>query len=138
MPFKPNVTSLPNNFVMAYRDLMSLLKRLRRKPEIFKQYNNAMQSLLSDGHAVVVDPDTCVSPFTWYLPHFWVVSSEKFRVVFNPSATFGGVSLNSSLFSGPDLNNTLLGVLLRFRQHAFAFVADIKAMYLQVGVPEEQ
>ena len=97
-----------------------------------------MQSLLCDGHAVVVNPELCLSPLTWYLPHFCVVPSTKFRVVFNPSATFQGVSLNNSLFSGPDLNNTLIGVLLRFRQYAYAMVADVKQMYLQVFVPTEQ
>ena len=38
---------------------------------------------------------------------------------------------------GPDLNNKLLHVLLRFRQHECALMADIEAMYYQVQIPEK-
>ena len=139
MPFKPEITSLPNNYVMAYQHLMSLTKRLLKGPEIYATlYNNAIEELLKLKQALPVDTSVPTSPLTWYLPHFYVVTCDKFRMVYNPSATFCGFSLNSSLFSGPDINNTLLGVLLRFRQYAFAFVADIQKMFLQVKIPEHQ
>ena len=38
---------------------------------------------------------------------------------------------------GPDLNNKLINVLLRFRQHRVAVVGDIEAMYYQVKVSED-
>lgn len=50
-------------------------------------------------------------------------------MVFDSSAQFGGVSLNDVLLSGPDLNNTLLGVLLRFRREKIAVMADIEQMF---------
>ena len=37
---------------------------------------------------------------------------------------------------GPDLTNSLIGVLLRFRQERIALVADIEAMYYQVRIPK--
>jgi hypothetical protein len=45
---------------------------------------------------------------------------------------FQGKSLNKQLHTGPDLTNRLLGVLLRFRQHEIAIVADIRVMFHQV------
>jgi len=33
------------------------------------------------------------------------------------------------LLSGPDLTNSVLGVLIRFRQNAVAFMADIEQMF---------
>lgn len=49
--------------------------------------------------------------------------------MFDSSAQQHGVSLNSVLLTGPDLNNTLLGVLLRFRKDLIAVTADIRQMF---------
>ncbi|KAK3753087.1 hypothetical protein QZH41_001789 [Actinostola sp. cb2023] len=46
-----------------------------------------------------------------------------------------GTSLNDQLFKGPDLTNSLVGVLVRFRQDHVALMADIEAMFHQVRVP---
>ena len=53
----------------------------------------------------------------WNLPHFDVYhlkKPEQIRVVFDSSAEYQGKSLNRELLAGPDLMNTLLGVLVRF------------------------
>jgi hypothetical protein len=57
--------------------------------------------------------------------------------VFDCSAEFEGQSLNQHLLQGPDLTNTLIGVLCRFRQERVAFTCDIEAMFCQVRVNEE-
>lgn len=36
---------------------------------------------------------------------------------------------------GPDLTNSLIDVLLRFRQESIALMADIEGMFHQVRVP---
>ncbi|XP_068712745.1 uncharacterized protein [Montipora foliosa] len=63
---------------------------------------------------------------------------DKIRVVFDCSPKFAGISLNDQLLQGPDLTNSLVGVLTCFRKEPMAFMADIEAMFYQVFVPEEQ
>lgn len=68
----------------------------------------------------------------WYLPMFGVYHPKKpnkIRVVFDSSAQHHGVSLNNVLLTGPDLNNSLIGVLVRFCREAVAFMADIEQMF---------
>ena len=140
LPFVDDDVNLPNNYEMALNNLHHLGKRLSKAdPSIRQKYHESMSNLLKDGHAVeVVDTNTNLDALVWYLIHFWVITSDKFRVVFNPSAKYKNCSLNSQLINGPDMNNNLQGVLMRFRQYPFAFSGDIKKMYYQVKVPEEQ
>ena len=76
-------------------------------------------------------------PREWYLPHHPVVHPHKpgkVRRVLNGAAKFHGQSLNSGLLAGPDLLQSLIHILFRFRQYPFAVSADIEGMFLQVGV----
>ena len=43
-------------------------------------------------------------------------------------------SLNDKLLQGPDLTNSLVGVLMRFHQESVALMADVEAMFHQVRV----
>ena len=56
---------------------------------------------------------------------------------FDASARCKGVSLNDQLLSGPDLNNPLVGVLVRFRKEPVAVVCDVKKMFMQFKVLAE-
>ena len=62
---------------------------------------------------------------------------EKIRVVFDCSARFRGFSLNDNLVQGPDLTNSLLRVLCRFRLEPIAIMGDIQSMFHQVELPEK-
>ncbi|KAF4531529.1 hypothetical protein B566_EDAN019551, partial [Ephemera danica] len=75
----------------------------------------------------------------WYLPHHPVIHPRKpgkVRVVFDCACQSQKVSLNSQLLTGPDIVNSLIGVLLRFRQYAYVVTADVESMFHQVKVPE--
>ena len=50
---------------------------------------------------------------------------------------FKGICLNGCLYQGPDLNNNLLGVLLRFRPKSIAIQADVESMFHQTQIPIE-
>ncbi|KAJ8364608.1 hypothetical protein SKAU_G00134390 [Synaphobranchus kaupii] len=53
----------------------------------------------------------------------------KIHIVFDSSARYDGVSLNDVLLTGPDLNNSLLGILVRFRKELVAVTGDIEHMF---------
>ena len=73
----------------------------------------------------------------WYLPHHPVENPNKpckVRRVKNAASKFRGQSLNTNLFTGPDLLNSLLGVLMRFRANQIAVLADIEGMFMQIAI----
>ena len=73
----------------------------------------------------------------WYLPHHPVEKINKpgkVRRVANAASIFRGQLLNSNLITGPNLLNNLLGVLMRFREHLLAVLADIGGMFMQIAI----
>ena len=76
---------------------------------------------------------------TWYLPHHGVVNPNKakVRVVHDAAAEYGGPLLNKELLQGPQLSNSLIGVLFRFRKDEVAVASDIESMFHRVACAEE-
>ncbi|XP_051797872.1 uncharacterized protein LOC127531791 [Acanthochromis polyacanthus] len=118
---------------------MSLRRTLDKRPDMKAHFVEFMQKMLDNKHAELAPPCN-ENKETWYLPIFGVYHPQKpgkIRVVFDSSAQFDGVSLNDCLLSGPDLNNTLIGVLLRFRKEPVAITADIEQMFYCFVVQED-
>ena len=82
---------------------------------------------------------TRTSSHTWYLPHHGVINPKKskVRVVYDAAARFEVNALNKELLQGPLLNNSLVGVLMRFRKNEVAVVSDIESMFHRVACREE-
>ena len=139
IPWKVFPPYLPNNKAVAEHRLSLLKKRLKRDPELHQKYALFMDDLFEKGHARKVPDDQRDSP-AWYLPHHSVIHPQKpgkVRVVFDCAAKFQNVSLNQQILQGPDLTNSLTGVLTRFREEPIAIIADIEKMFYQVRVPTE-
>ena len=121
LPFRHEVITLPESRREANKRLKSKRKTLDWNPLMKQHYFASMKSLFDKGHAEPVPPqDPMLLKPCWYLPHFGVFNPQKpdkIRVVFDSAAENRGVSLNKLLLFGPDLANSLLGVLLRFRKH---------------------
>ena len=123
----------------AWKRLRTLEKRLDKDSEYAALYYREMNRLVEQGYAVEVAEDAPEAR-VWYLPHFGVRSPSrpgKLRLVFDAAAKSGGKSLNDQLLTGPDMLQSLVSILIRFRQHAVAFKADIRDMYLRVRVRSE-
>lgn len=97
-----------------------------------------MQKVIDNKQAEVAPPLQLNEEF-WYLPMFGVYHPQKPKqicVVFDSSAKHEGVALNDVLLSGSDLNNALLGVLIRFRREPIAITADVEQMFYCFTVRE--
>ncbi|XP_074649031.1 uncharacterized protein LOC141904344 [Tubulanus polymorphus] len=129
---------MPNNRLMAMKRLMSTEKSLQRNPERAAAYDKTFKDYVDRGFARKLSPEEAAKPNTkrWFLPHHAVVNpnKKKLRVVFDAGATCEGKSLNSKLLTGPDLLQSLPGILLRFRENPVAMMADVEKMYHQVRV----
>ena len=130
IPWRQDQPCMPNNRQIAEQRLSYLKKRLDRDPILKKKYTNFIDDLLVKGHVRTV-PDqqfSCNDEYVWYLPHRDVVYAkkpDKVRVVFDCAVKYHGESLNDKVLQGPDLMNSLIAVLCRYRQEDIA-IMDIK------------
>lgn len=140
LPFRHDNISMPNNRKVAEQRVLNLARRFQKDESFRKDYHGFMCDVLRKGHAERV-PEEQLSRKDgrlWYIPHHGVYHKRKktIRVVFDCTSSFQGTSLNRELLPGPDLTNTLLGVLLRFRQEPVAVMGDIEGMFHQVRIPK--
>ena len=138
IPFKESAT-FPDNFTVALSRLRLLRANLVRRG-LLQRYDDEIAKLCFKGYAEKIPLYEIANDVSWYLPHQAVISDKKpgkLRVVFDCSSKFKGESLNDKCFRGPDFANKLLHVLLRFRNHRFAFTSDVEAMYYQVKIPPD-
>ncbi|XP_048010442.1 uncharacterized protein LOC125244397 [Megalobrama amblycephala] len=128
----------PQESVLA--NLRSTERRLKDQPEKAAAYRGEMNRLIQAGYVKeITAKEVNESEESWYLPHHLVYHNGKARLVFNCSFVYKGTSLNEQLLPGPNLGPSLLGVLLRFRQHSVAISGDIKGMFHQVRLlPEDR
>nr|XP_006811381.1 PREDICTED: uncharacterized protein LOC102802724 [Saccoglossus kowalevskii] len=141
LPFRDRNHVVPNNRPAIEQRLKHLKRRFVKDPEYQEEYTQFMDGILDKGYAELVPAEQLSSRKgkIWYLPHHGVRHPQKkrLRVVFDCAAEFRGTSLNEMLMQGPDLTNSLVGVLTWFRQEPVALMSDIQAMFSQVTVPIE-
>ena len=139
LPFHSPQIRLPDNKEQAKQRLFSLQRTFQKKPGMKEHFFDFMQKVI-ENHQAEPAPPLKPGEECWYLPIFGVYhpqKPDKIRVVFDSSAQYSNISLNDVLLTGPDLNNTLIGVLLRFRKERIAITADIEQMFYCFMVKED-
>lgn len=133
----PMLTARPETVLPSLRGTE---KHLSRDPAKAEAYQLEMVKLEKAGYATRVGHEQVkTSKGSWFIPHHLVTHNGKNRVVFNCSFTYRDQNLNELLVSGPNLGASLLGVLLRFREHSTAISSDIRGMFHQVRLlPEDR
>ena len=138
LPWKEMHPALPDNYSLSYSRLASLIRRLRKSPEVLREYDRVITDQQSRGIVETVSSDDATH--VHYLPHREVVRSDKqttkLRIVFDASAKRDGPSLNDCVHAGPPLTPLLMDIMMRFRCHQIALVGDIEKAFLMVGVNE--
>ncbi|XP_065084920.1 uncharacterized protein LOC135707118 [Ochlerotatus camptorhynchus] len=131
----PQVT-LGESREIAIRRFYSLERRLERDPALKKAYHDFVEEYLRLDHMRKLDSVDDEVPHC-YLPHHPVFkessTTTKVRVVFDASCkTSSGMSLNDILLVGPVVQQNLDTIIIRFRFHVVAIVADVEKMYRQI------
>lgn len=119
--------------------MMSTENRLRKLgSEYVTNYQNEIQDMKDRGIARMLSEEEMklyIGP-VHYIHHHEVLKPESastpFRIVFNSSSRYKGYSLNECWAKGPDMLNSLIGVMCRFRQGEIGIVGDITKMYNSV------
>ncbi|XP_053698867.1 uncharacterized protein LOC128745821 [Sabethes cyaneus] len=128
----------------ALKRFSGMERRLAANSELRKQYSAFIHEYEDLGHMREVVDEEPSNQVNYYLPHHAVLKPEstttKLRVVFDASCrTSTGVSLNDALLVGPVVQDDLLNIILRFRLHRYAIVADIAKMYRMIRMqPADQ
>ena len=141
LPFRNENVVMPNNKSQVIKRADLQRKKMLKDPNYRKDYTTFMTDVIAKGYAEKVLSHSAEEGKVWYIPHHGVYHPKKpgkIRVVFDCSSRFHGTSINDELLPGPNLTNTLTGVLTRFRQDPIGFMADIEAMFYQVRVPISQ
>lgn len=121
----------PKEAVMSH--LRSCERQILQIPQQAKTYNREIQKLIDDGYVNKLSSAKVKDiPESWYIPHHIVHHNSKDPIVFDCSFSYRNQCLNSQLLPGPILGPSILGVLLRFRQHKPAISGDIRSIFHQV------
>ena len=110
-------------------------------PEVLKHYDDVIRDQEKQGIVEPVEQGTnnAVGK-VHYLPHHEVIrvdkDTTKLRIVYDASARSGRntPSLNDCLYAGPPLSPLIYDILLRFRVHKVALIADIEKAFVNVSV----
>lgn len=137
--WRDDLVEFPDSRPMAKKRLMSVERKMLHDAAYADKYREIIRGYLAKGYARRLSSEEAdlVDGRIWYLPHFAVVNPnkpDKMRVVFDAAAVAHGISLNSKLLKGPDLNRPLVAVLHQFRMGAVGVCADIQEMFLQVRI----
>ena len=141
-PWKKDPSQLPDNRAQAIKRLESTERRLMKHPEQAEAYNKQMKEMIDMNFSRKLTDEelNAYKGPIHYIAHHGVLRPEKastpLRIVFNSSSVYQGHCLNDYWLKGPDLLNSLFGVILRFRENEVAVSGDISKMYHRVLIPE--
>ena len=127
---------LPSNLTICTRRTKSLVRNLRRHPELLKLYDSIIKEQERRGFIERVDIALNTSD-VHYLSHHAVKKDSQttpIRIVYDCSCrnSANTASFNDCLIVGPPFINDLCAILLRFRSHPFALSTDIEKAFLHV------
>ena len=125
LPLKNCNVKMPVNRSRAERSASYLKCKLSSDTKLREDYVAFLEEVISAGYAEKVPQNVLhrSDGKVWFIPHHGVyhhMKPDKICVVFNCSTQFHGTALNNELFQGPDLTNSLLGVLICFCQEPVA------------------
>ncbi|XP_055309935.1 uncharacterized protein LOC129573463 [Sitodiplosis mosellana] len=135
LPFIDDKVDLGESREIALQRFYQLERRLERNQELRQKYNISMHEAIELGHMRLATAEERHAS-GYYIPHHPITT--RFRIVKDGScATTNGKSINDVQLAGPNLQEKLAHVIMRFRFHQFVLSADVKQMFLQIQMNDE-
>lgn len=138
LPWRDENTMMSDSYSNAYRRLKIIEKKMTSDEEYGTRYKERVYHLITNNYARRIEPKEEKNSIhrLWYLPHFGVDNPNKgkLRLVFDAAASSAGQSLNNYLLPGPNLLESLLGIMFRFREKPIGLTGDIKDMFLRIRI----
>lgn len=137
IPFKPRITNIGSSRQIALRRFISTERRMESQPDLKAFYVDQMRELMRNGHMIEVTRAPVTGGICYHIPYHCVL--KKPRVVYDACCkTNIEKSLNEVQMLGAKLQTELHTTLMRFRSHRIAVCGDIKNMFNQVKLSEDQ
>jgi hypothetical protein len=140
--WKNDDVKLPDSYPMAMKRLENEERSLKKR-NLLEWKNAHIRDLVAKGFARALTAEELKRkwPRLWYCPRFVVVNQNKQppkpRDVADVAACVKGVSLNSRLLKGPDNLAPMLGGIFKFRENRIAVNGDVKEMFHQIQIKEQ-
>lgn len=139
LPFKGEVESLGNSRQVSERRFYCLERKMQASPQLKVAYDSVIFEYLEKGY--ISPTDSVSSEASYFIPHHGVIRDDKIttklRVVLDGSCkTSTRVSLNDLLYGGQNLQGNLFNIIVNFRLFLIALSADIRQMFLSIGIRE--
>lgn len=142
IPLKDKDYDFGNTRQTAERRLEQLEKRLDKDKDLKEEYTKVLMEYSDLEHMEKIDDKEEDTKKKFYMPHHAVIrqdkTTSKLRIVFDASCKGpNGKSLNDNMMVGPKLQLDLRHIVMKWRRHQIAIIADCVKMYRQIKVTEE-
>ncbi|XP_058979028.1 uncharacterized protein LOC131802654 isoform X1 [Musca domestica] len=139
--WKEHFSPIPESYNLSYSRLQCVEQKMAKDSVYAAQYCKKIRDYEEKGYCrkLSVAERERRSDRTFYLPHFGVKNPNKdgIRIVFDAAAEVQQFSLNKALLPGPDINNSLISILFKFREFPVAVCGDIQEMFHQIVIAKE-
>ncbi|XP_054709780.1 uncharacterized protein LOC129219413 [Uloborus diversus] len=137
--WKTTTDGLENNFEVTKRRFETLKQKLDKTPEILAKYKEIIEQQLNEN--IVEKCANEIKDKDYYMPHRAVIRNSEttnVRIVFDASFKSENCkSLNECLEIGPNLNPSVLDIILRYREHEIGFSGDLEKAFLMIGIAKQ-
>ncbi|XP_044766260.1 uncharacterized protein LOC123322380 [Coccinella septempunctata] len=143
LPLKQHPSCLGESRSQAQKLFHSTERKLSKNESLKILYTNFLSEYIDLNHMSLAEEQINDDVCEYFMPHHGILrensKTTRLRVVFNASfPTSNGISLNNIQYIGPILQEDLLSIILRFRQHKYVISADCAKMYRQVLIEPSQ
>ena len=137
LPWKINPDNMENNRAQAINRDIKLIKQLKRQ-NLYGQFEEQIQEMIDTGIIKRVNEDYPKR----YLPLLAVIKpdkeSTKVRVCLDAKSKYNGFSWNDGQYKGKVEMTDVWEIITRFRCGDVTLLGDIKKMFWQIRLSEEE